>query len=75
MKRISIIFAAALLAACGTGNKKPMETPKDLLVHQLFTFAEEGKIAYGHQDDLCYGHSWRVEDWENDQLERSDVNA
>ena len=73
MKRISIILAAALLAACGTGNKKPMETPKDLLVHRLFTFAEEGKIAYGHQDDLCYGHAWRVEDWENDQLERSDV--
>ena len=73
--KISLVLTALVLAACGTGNKKPMETPKDLLVHQLFTFAENGKIAYRHQDDLCYGHAWRVEDWEADELERSDVKA
>jgi mannan endo-1,4-beta-mannosidase len=50
-----------------------METPKDQLVHTLFSYAESGKIAYGHQDDLFYGHTWKVEDWENDALERSDV--
>ena len=50
-----------------------METPKDELVHRLFTYAEKGKIAYGHQDDLAYGHNWVVTDWENDPLERSDV--
>ena len=73
--RNALILAAALctLAACSGGNKKPMDTPKDRLVHQLFTFAEEGKIAYGHQDDLSYGHAWKVEDWENDAIERSDV--
>ncbi len=74
MKKI-LILAALALAACSTGNKKPMETPKDLLVHRLFTYAEKGQIAYGHQDDLAYGHSWCVEDWENDALERSDVKA
>ena len=74
MNRTLSIFAAfALLASCSTG--KPMETPKDILVHQLFGFSENGKIAYGHQDDLCYGHSWRVEDVENDSLLRSDVKA
>ena len=52
-----------------------METPKDQLVLRLFTFAESGRIAYGHQDDLSYGHAWRVEDWENDPLDRSDVKA
>ena len=72
MKRICL-FAALALMACSTGNKKPMETPKDQLVHQLFSFAENGQIAYGHQDDPCYGHAWCVEDWENDPLERSDV--
>ena len=75
INKISIILAVLVLAACNNGNKKPMETPKDQLVHQLFTFAEEGKIAYGHQDDLAYGHSWVVTDWEADELERSDVKA
>ena len=32
-----------------------------------------GKILYGHQDDLVYGHNWVVTDLENDPLERSDV--
>jgi len=35
--------------------------------------AAEGKILYGHQDDLSYGHGWCVTDWENDALQRSDV--
>lgn len=72
MKKM-MLLAALALAACSSGNKKPMETPKDLLVHQLFSLAENGKIAYGHQDDLVYGHAWKVTDWENDPLERSDV--
>ena len=59
------------LTACGT--KKPVGTPKDQLAQRLSTFAEEGKIAYGHQDDLSYGHAWKVEDWETDALERSDI--
>jgi mannan endo-1,4-beta-mannosidase len=32
-----------------------------------------GKILYGHQDDLVYGHNWVVTDVESDPLERSDV--
>jgi mannan endo-1,4-beta-mannosidase len=72
MKRI-LLLAALALTACSTGNKKPMDTPKDQLVHRLFSFAEAEQIAYGHQDDLFYGHTWCVTDWENDPLERSDV--
>ena len=68
-----LLAAVALLSACGPRDKKPMETPKDLLVHRLFGYAENGQIAYGHQDDLFYGHAWKVEDWESDALERSDV--
>ena len=67
------ILASLALLACSTGNQKPMETPKDQLVHRLFTYAENGQIAYGHQDDLVYGHAWCVTDWENDPLDRSDV--
>ena len=74
MKKV-LVLAALVLTACSSGDKKPMDTPKDLLVHRLFTFAENGQIAYGHQDDLAYGHAWCVEDWENDPLERSDVKA
>ena len=66
---------ALALVACSTTGKKPMETPKDQLVHRLFSFAQDGRIAYGHQDDLAYGHAWQVTDWENDPLERSDVKA
>ena len=62
-----------MAAACTVG--KHMDTPKDLLVHQLFQYAQNGQIAYGHQDDLCYGHDWRVDDWETDSLLRSDVKA
>ena len=69
------MLALCLLAACSGGSKKPVETPKEQLVHRLFTYAEQGKIAYGHQDDLSYGHNWVVTDWENDPLDRSDVKA
>ena len=75
MNKPFAILAALALTACGGANKKPMETPKDQLVHRLFTLAENGQIAYGHQDDLVYGHNWCVTDWENDALERSDVKA
>ena len=76
MRKILLGMAAlAFLAACSTGNKKPLETPKDQLVHTLFSHVEKGEILYGHQDDLCYGHAWKVEDWEADDLTRSDVKA
>lgn len=74
IKKNAILWAVIVLcAACGARDKKPLETPKDELVHRLFTYAENGQIAYGHQDDLFYGHAWKVENWENDPLERSDV--
>ena len=73
MRKWMLILFAVVFSACGPRDKKPMETPKDYLVHRLFTYAENGQIAYGHQDDLFYGHTWKVEDWEADALERSDV--
>ena len=72
MKKYLFIAVALVIAL---GCSKPSPTPKDVLVKRLFTYAENGQIAYGHQDDLVYGHSWCVTDVENDPLERSDVKA
>ena len=70
-----LLGSIALLSACASGDKKPMETPKDQLVARLFSHVEKGEILYGHQDDLSYGHAWKVEDWTADSLTRSDVKA
>lgn len=76
MKKAFILAAMTLvLCACGPKTKTPppVDTPKDALAHTLFQLTESGRIAYGHQDDLVYGHSWVVEDVAGDPLERSDV--
>ena len=75
--RLLLLCALLALSACGPKTKTPppMESPKDVLVHQLFALTESGQIAYGHQDDLVYGHSWVVDDPENDPIDRSDVKA
>ena len=73
MKRYLIMLAT--LAAVSCGSQEPSETPKDRMVRTLFSYVEKGEILYGHQDDLAYGHTWKVEDWQNDDLTRSDVKA
>ncbi|MBR4809430.1 MAG: beta-mannosidase [Bacteroidales bacterium] len=76
MKITTIMAAAwslAIMTACSPGHVKTMENSRMQLLQDLMSNAESGRIAYGHQDDLCYGHSWVVTDWENDPLERSDV--
>ena len=73
MKKILCMIAT--LAAVSCGSKEPVETPAQWLRTKLYHSVKDGKILYGHQDDLCYGHAWKVEDWENDDLTRSDVKA
>ena len=65
----------ATFAAFSCGHSEPVETPAQGLYMKLYHSVKEGKILYGHQDDLCYGHAWKVEDWESDDLVRSDVKA
>ena len=62
-------LAIVLAACCGNGDK----TGRELLIESLGASVQAGTIMYGHQDDLCYGHAWKVEDAQNDPLERSDV--
>ena len=72
-KFLPLACAALLLAACSPDAKKAAVSPKEALIEHLSASAAEGKILYGHQDDLNYGHAWCVDDWENDDLSRSDV--
>ena len=68
-----MIMAASALVSCVTGTGKRAGSPKELLVAKLYSHVAAGEKLYGHQDDLSYGHSWGVTDWENDPLDRSDV--
>ena len=70
-----LLYMLAILAAVSCGGREPVETPAQWLRTKLYHSVKSGKILYGHQDDLCYGHAWKVEDWENDDLTRSDVKA
>ena len=63
---------AALLLVCVMAGA---QDGKEVLRERLAALAEGGKPAYGHQDDLVYGHAWTVIDLENDPLDRSDVKA
>ena len=72
MRLYKALFLLLLMTiACSPGKEKT--THREQLLGRLNGFVADGKIAYGHQDDIVYGHSWKVEDWQNDSLERSDV--
>ncbi len=72
LKPILTIAAAVAITSC-SAQQEPL-TPADALLNRLNGFVEEGKIMYGHQDDLMYGHSWKLAD---DAVEyvQSDVHA
>ena len=64
MKRISKLvtaLAASLatfaLTAC---NGSAETTPAEALINYLTDLVEQGEIMYGHQDDLMYGHTWKL---------------
>jgi Beta-mannanase len=75
MKKLMAIAAcAAMLAGCCS---KPAEAPKhseaaETLLKALQECVDEGKVMYGHQDDLNYGHDWRIAD-DDMSMSRSDV--
>ncbi len=69
----TILFATAGLAlgGCNAGETNPAAE----LFSRLEASAEKGQVLYAHQDDLSYGHTWKVEDPAADDLSRSDVKA
>ena len=68
IQKAGLFFFLALMSCVNNDLKDDMRS-------KLAAFAESGKPAYGHQDDLVYGHAWTVSDLEGDPLERSDVRA
>ena len=73
LKPIAIIAALVAMTSCG-GQQEFAETPADTLMDRLAGLVEDGKIMYGHQDDLMYGHSWKLADDASD-FTQSDVYA
>ena len=72
LKLLTLIAAAIVIISCCP--KEPAQTPADALIDRLAGLVDEGKIMFGHQDDLMYGHSWKLED-DAAEFVRSDVNA
>lgn len=76
MNRIVLLIIAALaVTACHRQPKDSDLSWRQVTLSRLLSLADAGDIMYGHQDDLVYGHSWKVTDWKKDSLERSDVKA
>ena len=71
LKPVLTAAIALALASCGDGDKTAPS--RQQLLDRLAASVADGKILSGHQDDLSYGHAWKVEDVQNDPLERSDV--
>lgn len=65
-----MLAAAVSISSCGTSASH--ETPAEDLLSKLAETVAEGRIMYGHQDDLMYGHSWRS-GAEETAFNRSDV--
>ena len=67
-RKLFIVAAAVLaLVSCAT-----RQTPAEALLDRLEALVEDGKIMYGHQDDLLYGNSWKLAQ-DATQFNRSDV--
>ena len=64
--KLILILAVAVLSACSNDM-----TPADGLKARLAETAADGKILFGQQDALMYGHSWKSEP--GDSLDRSDI--
>ena len=65
MKKFALL--AVILATACTVN------PTDQVTSVLKKAVAEGKVLYGHQDDLMYGHTWNANEDGDHALERSDV--
>ena len=77
MKRILAMISVAVIAAgCADKAGWPhLDKGANELMAALRTASSEGRFFYFHQDDLVYGHAWKVEDAVNDPLDRSDVKS
>lgn len=78
MKYCLTLFTAALLIGAGCTPKLSyphLDAGANYLMSALENASSSGKFFYIHQDDIVYGHEWKVEDIVGDALERSDVKS
>lgn len=62
--KLTILLLTALFTGC-THNSEPCS--RDIILARLQEAANTKTALFGHQDDLCYGHSW------NEDPGRSDI--
>lgn len=72
MKPTAILTTAMILAASCTHQEGRFDENTSALMARLQDNIDKGVMMYGHQDDLMYGHTWRVDQDESEFL-RSDV--
>ena len=72
LKHITILATALAITSCSP--KESAQTPAEALIDHLVSLVDEGKIMYGHQDDLLYGHSWKLSPDATEYVQ-SDVHA
>lgn len=75
MKQLFLLIALAGMVACCTNYRGNGGTVAESLIQRLSDASDSGKFYYFHQDDLVYGHSWKVSDIDGDGLQRSDVKS
>lgn len=47
-----VTLLSVLFAAISCGSQEPVATPAEALLDRLSALVDDGKIMYGHQDDL-----------------------
>ena len=72
MTPTAILTTAMILAASCTHQEGRFDENTSALMARLQDNIDKGVMMYGHQDDLMYGHTWRVDQDEAEFL-RSDV--
>lgn len=77
MKHLLPLFALCLILLGCAPQESKTASPQhnadaEALLTKLASIAAEGKTMYGHQDDLMYGHTWRIGPDET-AYDRSDI--
>lgn len=65
-------FAGVMALSCAPAEKR-IDTHADELAARLERAAASGRIMYGHEDALLYGHAWSPEGLSASDFDRSDV--
>lgn len=72
MKPTAILATLAILTASCTQQESRFDEGASALMDRMQRNIDNGVVMYGHQDDLMYGHTWKIDENETEFL-RSDV--